>query len=94
MFKYRVVGDKIRIKNRKWYNSLKDEFGNISNKIVDFGFNIDMAKFCGKIGIITDAINTTYRNKKIVKYFLDIDDEYWQWSEGMFESNNNILEIE
>lgn len=93
MSKYRV-GDKVRIKSSKWYNSLKRTDGNIDSKSVDFGFNTDMAKLCGKIGIITDAIDTNYRDKKIKKYFLDIDGGEWSWSEDMFEPNNNILEIE
>ena len=52
-----------------------------------------MSKYCGRIGIITDAVNTFYRNKFVKKYFLDIDDGKWNWSEDMFDSRN-ILELE
>lgn len=93
MSKYRV-GGKVRIKNRKWYNSLKSLNGIINGAIIAFGFNTDMAKQCGKIGIITNIFDTSYRGKIVKKYFLNIDGGEWSWSEDMFEPNNNILEIE
>jgi hypothetical protein len=93
MLEYRV-GDKVRIKSKKWYDSLKNRDGIIDGEIVAFGFNTYMAKLCGKIGIITDVVNTNYCGKRIKKYFLDIDDGWWKWSEGMFDLNKNMLEIE
>jgi len=94
MFEYRV-GDNVRIKNKKWYNILKDSHGDIPGKIVAFGFNQEMSKYCGKIGIITDVFDTYYyRGNEVKQYKLDIDDGYWSWSEDMFDLNKNILEIE
>lgn len=93
MLEYRV-GQKVRIKSKKWYDSLKNYNGDITSDKVTFGFNTDMAKLCGKIGIITDAIDTFYRDKFVKKYFLDIDDGKWKWSEDMFDLNNNMLELE
>ena len=88
------VGDKIRIKSKKWYNSLKNFIGSIDSEIVDFGFNIYMSKQCGKIGIITNVVDTIYRGKKIKKYFLNLDDGMWTWGKDMFEPYKNMLEIE
>jgi len=92
MLEYRV-GDKVRIKNKKWYDSLKNYSGEINGDIVAFGFNIEMSRYCGMVGIITKAIDTFYRDKKRKKYFLDIDHGQWNWSECMFDLYN-ILEIE
>ena len=93
MLEYRV-GDKVRIKNKKWYDSLKNRNNYIDSGKVAFGFNFDMSRYCGRVGIITRAIDCNYCGKKRKKYFLDIDYERWSWSEGMFDLNKNILEIE
>lgn len=92
MLEYRV-GDKVRIKSRKWYNSLNRN-GIIDSEIVAFGFNTDMSKQCGRIGIITRVIDCNYRGKKRKKYFLNIDSGRWSWNEEMFDLNKNTLEIE
>lgn len=92
MLEYRV-GQKVYIKNKKWYNSLKNYNGDIASDKVIFGFNSYMSKYCGRIGIITDIVNTRYCGKFVKKYFLDIDDGKWKWSEDMFESSN-MLELE
>lgn len=93
MFEYRV-GNKVHIKSKKWYNSLKNYIGRIDSEIVDFGFNIEMSAYCGKIGTITKVINITYHGKKVKKYKLNLDGEEWSWSEGMFDSYKNMLDIE
>ena len=75
--KYKV-GDKVRIKSLKWYNSAnKDEFGSIRNDESYFIFLELMVKYAGKEAIITEK-NESY-------YSIDIDRGRFAWDDWMFE---------
>lgn len=76
MLEYRV-GDKVRIKSKKWYDNLKNRNSYIDSDKVAFGFNFDMSRYCGRVGIITRAIDCSYCGEKRKKYFLDIDNGHW-----------------
>lgn len=86
------VGTRIKIKSKKWYNTLKSSCG-IPNWKIHFGFNSDMSEYCGKTGIITRAYYNSCSN--CYDYSLDLDKGRWHWSEDMFEEKKVIgIEIE
>lgn len=75
--KYKV-GDKVRIKSKKWYrDSDKDRHGNVMFPD-GMCFNKNMAKFCGKVGIINFVIGGSW-------YKINLDFDKWFWTEDCFE---------
>ena len=75
-------GDKAKIRSRQWYDDHKGDDGIIWN-VVSNSFVPGMAKLCGKIATIIEVHNTYY--------YIDIDNEFYCWTDGMFE-DNNIME--
>ncbi|MFA5433675.1 MAG: hypothetical protein WC319_12500 [Candidatus Paceibacterota bacterium] len=74
--KYKV-GDKVKIKSKKWYKNEKDEYGN-----VDCGSNAfipSMVAYCGMPAVIT---------RIPFGYKVDIDNGIYEWTDEMFEDGN------
>ena len=87
--KYKV-GDKVRIKSLEWYNSNKDNDGNVPLiEMCDALYNFveDMHCFCGKIVTITNVWKDDY-------YDICEDDCRWYWTdemiEGLVESSSDM----
>lgn len=54
-------GDKVRIKSKEWYNSNKDEYGNVHlNNKYGWMFTERDSKFCGKVVTILSKGTTSY----------------------------------
>lgn len=84
--KYKV-GDKVRIKSEKWYNSNKNAFGSVELTVDNFVY--EMAKYCGmdaKIAAFND------RDDREDKYTIDIDNGEWAWTDEMFEDSTSHIE--
>lgn len=78
--KYKV-GDKVRIKSLEWYNSNKDNDGNVPLiEMCDALYNFveDMHCFCGKIVTIHNVCHRGY-------YDIKEDDCCWYWTDEMIE---------
>jgi len=74
--KYKV-GDKVKIKSKKWYEKNKDEYG-----YVDCGSNAfipSMVAYCGMPAVIT---------RIPFGYKVDIDNGIYEWTDEMFEDGN------
>lgn len=79
--KYKV-GDKVRVKSLDWYNTNKDEYGDIPLIMMSdskYNFIDYMSGFCGKIV----TINNVCENKGY--YDITEDDSCWYWTDEMFE---------
>lgn len=74
----KYVGDKVRIKSVEWYNTYKDDYGEIN---ISPGFIPDMVRFCGK----TATIVGVHVHEHGANYTLDFDGQKWNWSEEFFE---------
>lgn len=75
------VGDIVRIKPLSWYNSRKDEFGNVHTSTY---FVPDMAECCGKKVKVLSVYKHAYEP---TTYSLDIATEFfWIWDAEMFSS--------
>lgn len=81
--KYKV-GDKVRIKSEKWYNSNKNDFGSVELTVDNFVYG--MAKYCGMEAKIVGFIGNGN------EYLIDIDDRYWYWTDDMFEDSTSHIE--
>lgn len=75
--KYKV-GDKVRIKSRKWYEANKGSNGR--SEFNGLGFLDAMVKFCGKEA-------TIIQSDRDGTYLLDIGDTYW-FNDEMLEDPN------
>ena len=73
--KYKV-GDKVRIKSLDWYNSNKDEDGEITMNGITF--IKEMSKYCG------EEFEIRCVSPNGICYLNGI---YWCWSDWMFEGN-------
>lgn len=71
--KYKV-GDKVRIKSRKWYDANKGSCGEVSTST---NFLKSMIIFCGKEAVVTDIFDDCYS--------LNIDDGDYSWDDEMLE---------
>lgn len=70
------VGDKVRVKSKKWYDENKSKSGTVytdGEPFVD-----DMAVYCGAIASIVSLDNEN-------DYYIDIDNGAWIWNEDVFE---------
>lgn len=74
------VGDKVRVKSLDWYNANKDQYGHV--KCSGDSFVDEMSKLCGKLVTINS----------VTKYCYHInEDEYkYNWTDAMFEEDNEI----
>ena len=79
------VGDKVRIKSREWYEKNKDENDEIKGNAASFV--PDMAIYCGKTATITEI------NCADCIYHIDLDDDEWVWTDGMFEDETLLKDI-
>ena len=77
--KYKV-GDKVRIKSLEWHKKHRDYLGHVY--IGSEVFASGMVEYCGKEAMIKELNETSYK--------IDIDDQYWNWSDGMFEDENPL----
>lgn len=80
--KYKA-GDKVRIKSLEWYEKHRDYRGCVG--VGSEAFVSSMVEYCGKEAIITRVNKTSYK--------IDIDGQYHNWSEGMFEDENPFCVI-
>ena len=81
--KYKV-GDKVRVKSLEWYNSNKDENGNVlSHSDECLFFPEEMSTYCGK------EFEVIYIHP-IVGYFLE--GTQWFWADWMFEEELSTKE--
>jgi hypothetical protein len=71
--KYKI-GDIVIIKSIKWYRKNCDDRGLVS---VRCSFTEPMHKYCG--------MKAKIKNFTIDGYFIDIDNDGWEWSDEMFE---------
>jgi len=81
--KYKV-GDKVRIKSLDWYNSNKDEDGEIGLHSDEYLFLEVMSEYCGK----ECEVSHVYPNGEY-----SLKGNGWIWNDWMFEDdtdNNNI----
>jgi len=90
------IGSKVRIKDKKWYESMKEADGMIPSSKVCLGFNEDMAIYCGKIATITSVEKLLRWNddKNITYYRIDLDQSGWKWVDDMFDTTHKGIEIE
>lgn len=79
------VGDKVRIKSREWYEKNKDENDEIKGNAAYFVSY--MAIYCGKTATITEI------NCANCIYHIDLDDDEWVWTDGMFEDETLLKDI-
>lgn len=80
--KYKA-GDKVRIKSLEWYEKHHDCHGCVG--VGSEAFVSSMVEYCGKEAIIKRVNKTSYK--------IDIDGQYYNWSEGMFEDENPFCVI-
>ena len=79
--KYKV-GDKVRIKSKEWFDKQpKNERGSVVKHNSD-AFTERMSMFCGLDATITNVRNTCYD--------IDIDEEFYNWKDWMFEAKPTI----
>lgn len=79
------VGDKVRIKSRKWYNKNKDKDGNVYfDEHGIYVFSEDEAKFCGKTLTVYEVDNW-YHVYFLCGCGIDKDDDPFVWTEDMIE---------
>lgn len=72
-----AVGDEVKIKSLKWYNSLKkNEDGDAYIPNDNDWFLIEMKRYCGETATITVLTNGYYH--------IDLD-KFWHWTDEMFE---------
>lgn len=74
--KYKV-GDKVRIKSLEWYNSNKDESGEVLPHS-DIFFVKEMSEYCGK----ECEVSHVYPNGEY-----SLKGNEWSWKDWMFEGN-------
>jgi len=74
--KYKV-GDKVKIKDQKWYDENKDEFGDVP--AVRKVFAQGMSEYLGQDMTISSTDNT---NKS---YYMSEDRNKWVWTDDMIE---------
>jgi len=72
------IGDKVRIKNIDWYNTNKDEDGNI--ELSTHIFMQEMSFFCGSISTIKDVFEDMDDN--VVYYMEEMD---FDWTDEMID---------
>ena len=83
--KYKV-GDIVRIKNREWYDLYKNSDDDVVNTIIPF--DRSQAKYCGKEAKIIGACVVEYmKDKRMVAYYLNIDNGKDRWAAEMFDEN-------
>ena len=79
------VGDRIRINSLEWYESHKDEAGDI----MSCGFIEPMSQFCGQEATITKIIDEDFH-----AYLIDIDGEYESFKYWWMPEHFNIINNE
>jgi len=88
------TNSKVRIKSKKWYDSLKDGSGMISGNKIPLGFNNSMSSFCGKVATIVGAGKIYWDGKTLTYYRIDLDQSRWKWADDMFDTTHKGIEIE
>lgn len=83
------VGDKVRIKSIDWYNSNKNNFGDINCK-GEYAFILDMSEYCGKILTIKEIFEIEYDG--MIYYHMNNNNYYW--TEEMIECLVDDNEVE
>ena len=74
------VGDIVKIKSREWYNENKEKDGIV--RLKEQPFARSMSEYLGKTAKIMEI--------KMSKlwYGLDIDEQWWNWTDEMFEDED------
>ena len=74
------VGDIVKIKSREWYNENKEKDGVV--RLKEQPFARSMSEYLGKTAKIMEI--------KMSKlwYGLDIDEQWWNWTDEMFEDED------
>lgn len=72
------VGDKVRVKSLDWYNANKNQTGQV--QCLGDIFLEEMSKLCGKLVTI----------HSITKHGYYINEDDYNWTDDMFEENNEI----
>ena len=70
------VGDKVKVKSLRWYNSNKNHYGFVNDDNCSEPFSDKMAEYCGKVLEIT-AIEFAY--------YILADDDQWCFADFMLE---------
>lgn len=88
---YHKVGDTVVIKNLDWYKSNERNGEILCGEIA---FVDTMKKYLGKTAkIVSSNVGSfiDYDDKicSYMYYYLDIDDQYWKWTEQMFSREND-----
>jgi hypothetical protein len=71
------IGDIVQIKSRKWYNENKEKDGVV--RLKEQPFARSMSEYLGKTAKIMEI-----KTSKLW-YGLDIDEQWWNWTDDMFE---------
>ena len=71
------VGDIVKIKSREWYNENKEKDGVV--RLKEQPFERSMSEYLGKTAKIMEI-----KTSKLW-YGLDIDEQWWNWTDEMFE---------
>ena len=77
IMKYKV-GDKVKIKSKEWYDKNKDEDGDV--ELIDEVFKLKMIDYLGKCAVVKKCLETYYE--------INIDSGFWNWTDEMFEDEN------
>lgn len=72
----RKVGDKVKIRNKEWYDS-NERFGAVIDSNSTFMFSAAMCEYLEREATITDVCENHYK--------LDVDSGRWCWCDFMFE---------
>lgn len=76
------VGDKVKIKSKKWYDKNKDLYGTIH---ISPGFIDEMSSLCG---CVVTILYKRYNNH-FDKYTYMVEGSIYAWTEEFFESVHN-----
>lgn len=76
--KFIEIGDKVKIRSKKWYDEFNDLGGNIGQ------FVPEMSLYCNKVAQVVNIIND-------YDYELDIDNGFWDWQDYMFDLSSIFL---
>ena len=74
------VGDIVKIKSREWYNENKEKDGVV--RLKEQPFERSMSEYLGKTAKIMEI-----KTSKLW-YGLDIDEQWWNWTDEMFEDED------
>lgn len=74
------VGDIVKIKSREWYNENKEKDGVV--RLKEQPFARSMSEYLGKTAKIMEI-----KTSKLW-YGLDIDEQWWNWTDEMFEDED------